>query len=1165
MASRERVVEFAVKARDEFSKVLKNLEKQQQRALSAAEKTAARRTFVGDAAKEVAKARDEYTRLTAAVDRYNASLNAGRRNGRLNAAEQRELAESIALTRARANDAAVAYGAARSNLVSLTNAGKSGFAAFDRMASTMQRTATAAVQQNVAVAATPANLNKIAAASRTAAAGQKQLQAAADGASAALNRQRGAGGNRGLKGDAQSVEVWGLKPWQLTNLGYQVNDVISGLAMGQRPMQVLAQQAGQFAQIWPNVMVTLARSIPVIAGVTAVLTPFIATALRLREVNALNREFSTMLAISADGANYSAQALTEAATAMQRFGIAASESRELVQQFVKAGIPEAEMGKYARTVTQLGELMKLSAPEAAQKFMNVDGLRQIDKELNFLTASQNAAMLAMERTGDVSGALSLAQDALAQKLRASGQAASEWDQAMRDLSSSWNDLLKSIENTGLVQRVMRALAGEFSATARDINRLVREIGEIIDYVSGNGPVDMGVTNQRIRELEDFIEATRTLGDLDDLAIERAQEELQELRKIVIARREEIEAIKDGGVQVTARVEAHQQIQKQIDLALEALAEESRLAGLTNRELFIEKNTRERINQLMRDGHQLTKEQSELIRQSVADLYDLARANEWAGGKNTGSLADKIIGVEYGDGSRYRNPNSTASGAGQFIESTWLRMFKQYFPDRAAGLVQSMGETAAKQYMLDLRKDTQLSKTMVEFYIKENSAILQQAGVAVNEASVYLAHFLGPHGAMKVLKAAPDTPVSDLLGKDVISANKSILDGKTAGEVLAWSQQKMALDERQLAIATKMGEAGEKYLADYKDRVDAQRFELDLMTKTAREAAIAKAVRDEELKAKEAGVVLSEKELSLVRELAAQRFDQQNVNAEVDKLLERRTALLESLQIATLAGDQGKIADTIMQIQSVEEQLRAAIDAAIAFWEALGGPGAEQAVANLKNIRDGLGQTLEKMEKQFLPTAIEINEQLADIGGNAFSAFAQAIANGENAAQAFFDTLLKGIADFLIEIGKAIVKQALFNALSGGVGAGGSGGIGGTIGGWISSIFHEGGVIGRSSAPTRMVNPAIFAGAQRHHTGGIVGLKNNEVPIIAMRDEEVLTTDDPRHSYNGGGGRSAVNVKNVNVFDPTDVLEAALATQPGERVLMNWLTRNARKVNGAISR
>jgi len=62
--------------------------------------------------------------------------------------------------------------------------------------------------------------------------------------------------------------------------------------------------------------------------------------------------------------------------------------------------------------------------------------------------------------------------------------------------------------------------------------------------------------------------------------------------------------------------------------------------------------------------------------------------------------------------------------------------------------------------------------------------------------------------------------------------------------------------------------------------------------------------------------------------------------------------------------------------------------------------------------------------------------------------------------------------------------------------------------------HTGGLVGDYSAE-KSVNPAIFNSATRYHSGGIPGLKPNEVPIIALNDEEVLTRTDPRHRYNLG--------------------------------------------------
>jgi hypothetical protein len=359
---------------------------------------------------------------------------------------------------------------------------------------------------------------------------------------------------------------------------------------------------------------------------------------------------------------------------------------------------------------------------------------------------------------------------------------------------------------------------------------------------------------------------------------------------------------------------------------------------------------------------------------------------------------------------------------------------------------------------------------------------------------------------------------------------------------------------------------QEYLTDYQKRVEQQKFELDLMSKSAREAAILKAVRDEENRARETGLQLTKEQRAETERLAAEEFDRSNVNREVNELLEQRSLLLERMDLAQSSGDQSLFASTATELDNVNTKLNEAIASAIAFWQAMGGEGAANAISQLQNMQITIGQSTDRMKTQFLPTAEDINEKLADIGGNAFSAFAQAIANGENAADAFFNALLQGISEFLIEIGKAIIKQALFNALTGGTSSGA--GAGGGIGGLLSGLFgakHSGGMVG-ATTQTRRVNPMVFAGAQRYHGGGIVtdGLRQGEVPIVALEGEEVLTENDPRHSANGGGGK-AVNLKVVNAFNPEEVLEAALSSVAGERILTNWMTRNQNKVNGALGR
>jgi hypothetical protein len=86
-----------------------------------------------------------------------------------------------------------------------------------------------------------------------------------------------------------------------------------------------------------------------------------------------------------------------------------------------------------------------------------------------------------------------------------------------------------------------------------------------------------------------------------------------------------------------------------------------------------------------------------------------------------------------------------------------------------------------------------------------------------------------------------------------------------------------------------------------------------------------------------------------------------------------------------------------------------------------------------------------------------------------------------------------------------------------------GGFFATAASFFSSFFHTGGVVGQKQ-DMRAVNPGVFEGAGKMHSGGIVGgealasLKANEVPAILLGGprgvrEEVLTASDPRHKDN----------------------------------------------------
>lgn len=172
-----------------------------------------------------------------------------------------------------------------------------------------------------------------------------------------------------------------------------------------------------------------------------------------------------------------------------------------------------------------------------------------------------------------------------------------------------------------------------------------------------------------------------------------------------------------------------------------------------------------------------------VRDAEANPASAASARQRLGVQGTAvdQFVDRIIGIESGGRADAKNPNSSATGAGQFISSTWLGMVRKYRPDLMNG--RTNGEVLA------LRNDYALSREMTRLYAQENANFLATQGLAQTPGNIYLAHFLGPRGAAQVLKAAPGASIESIVGPDAVKAN-GFLSGKTAGWVVSWADKKM---------------------------------------------------------------------------------------------------------------------------------------------------------------------------------------------------------------------------------------------------------------------------------------------------------------------------------------------------------------------------------------
>ncbi|RUW34309.1 MULTISPECIES: M23 family metallopeptidase [unclassified Mesorhizobium] len=195
----------------------------------------------------------------------------------------------------------------------------------------------------------------------------------------------------------------------------------------------------------------------------------------------------------------------------------------------------------------------------------------------------------------------------------------------------------------------------------------------------------------------------------------------------------------------------------------------------------------------------------------------AYASGGSGDTAVETLTDRIVHVESGGSARAKNPLSSATGAGQFITKTWIRMMNTYRPDLARSL-----STAD---LLALRYDATLSREMVRNLAREGEAYLRARGHQITAGRLYLCHFLGMEGAAQVLAAPGSAQLNAVLGAAVIQANP-FLTGKTASYVVDWAERKMgqkvtrvASDQGQQTTTTQIRQTSPEF-EKYKQAITA---------------------------------------------------------------------------------------------------------------------------------------------------------------------------------------------------------------------------------------------------------------------------------------------------------------------------------------------------------
>lgn len=995
----------------------------------------------------------------------------------------------------------------------------------------------------------------------------------------------------------------GLKPYELQNLSFQLNDVFTQIASGTSVTQTFAQQGGQIAQLFPKFFSSLIPLAPVILSVAGGLALVFAALQQIFDLKDSEREFAATLTLSADGATYQAKALAETAHELDVYGTSLKDARKEVETFLNKGLDPSRIQEFGVAAQDLADVTGIKVPEAADKLATaftrgLDAIDKLDEEYHFLTASQRASIKLAFDEGRASDGRTEAWEAFRKK---AGEAAAvsrdDLDVALRNLTETWDGFLHSVGNLLPIQAVAEVIGG-LAQTIKDLTAAIPKAKAEADKAKG-GPTPP----PKAAPLNPFAgqvagTAFGPLGQAAGMAID-----LLRARGAAAAAEQKKQAAAISGAVSTAN---------------DTIAQTG--------------DTAEKTNQRVLEGLRLqfvhTKELADAERIRLSGLKALREAEK--GGATGSALTEATqIGEEFARQEIAKEKAQKAAAAGRKADAAARKAEAEEnrriaLQAQLAGDLRSIDAKAAQGQAASLESRLQAVDDQYAKIFDTIAKLKKAGGTTVRGKS--FADFTAEVEAGKTLLKQQETLKFD---QDQI---KGLEDQRV--------QRLQAIND---AVA-----AGQKTALQGFEEAQAVVADLDPQIATTAKAAeaFAESIRgatpDPKLEAF----------IAKMQALVAQGGDSANrtngplaafgrtqlgkLESDLSALTQARDRIISNEQemVAKGAESEGQAQEHIRQAYAgttteINKQVKAILDLATTMHDA--GTMSDTAFAALKSDLAVIGQQAIYVDANFTKIHDFLVTSFTQAVSTAFDTISTSIgqaidgtgswtdvlSNLGNAALSFAASFLQGLAQILEQmlILQAIKSLPFFNSLTSGImdftgltaGAialntssvgltGASAALDASAAVWGSVVIglneaavalttaagaeaaasfamvHTGGVIGQpgsSQMRSRSVSPSIFAGAPKYHSGGVVGLKPDEQAAILKRNEEVLTANDPRNVLNGGlsGGGAAPmqpqNIKVVNAIDSGDFISAGLNTTQGEAAILNFVRARRSTIRSLI--
>jgi hypothetical protein len=1031
-------------------------------------------------------------------------------------------------------------------------------------------------------------------------------------------------GTGGARGNRQVPGFLGLRPYELTNLGYQVNDVIGGLLQGQNVTQILAQQGGQFIQIFGRAAL---RWFPLVAiAIAGVSIAAEALNAHLRELSS-NREFTALLTTNKYAADQSAASLTALRKEIRDYGVSWEDAGKAIKVALDANVRPERIREVTLVARAMARVLGIELPEATKDLVEGlnGGIAGFDKLVEKYPAisAENAkyirSLFASNQTQKA--AIEILRLLGDEYRKAEQEKLSPFERTTEKLGAAWNRLIDTLGNskafdylitkvTSLVEWITRGVeatdrllekmkdprfaAGVATATGLLPAQTGARPGTALGFFSGLGeqagawvrrqfeatPVATGaiegtrfstsglkVDTEELRTLIALLaEASRALPPgyrAEAISTERPGARVRgtgEPSEHGFGRALDVRVVDDKGQPVPGYMGPGGPVYDVLDKAV------ATLAAARGLEVAIGSTFgKPDAGHYSIGGREAARTAGRITPDGSAAMGPGVFGGPTAGQESAGARENRLLQDRL-------NLSRVASEAEEkrLIETT-----------RRIGLEQQGVKGAAQ--------DAAIKKEIALFEDERNRINYEHAQERARQAQ--------QDGRDRAaIEEAGQKAVNDAI-KHGITNYKQLYDIRIKGEGEARAEiQKTKQEQDQLDAAEKrVGELRRQHLSEHKSALDRIN-EATNVRYDAEIKALDKLI-ERQSKTDQDKLKALREELELLRQQELQRNVLKSAEAQANEALATRRDLIQTYNKLESVGELTITEKERLTKEAFDLTRKSILDAADAIEKYL------QSTEGMKETPERIALLTAKVKELRAETKYidpfwkglkdTFTQSFSTAGETFFNSVSESIGGAiaktkewkdvwsglKNAAANFFAQILKDIANYIIKAQLAKLASSLLGGTSFGnflgiaqpaattaattAATAGTSAAATTSTGLFGLGFlglHGGGVVGR--VPEKGRAPASWwAGAPRYHSGTLVGIAPDEQAAILRRGEEVLSADNPRNILNGGGGGD-VNFRAVLVDDTRRIPEA-MAGAHGEKVIVQTLVRNAATIRELV--